>query len=494
MKLKATLSFLLLLVSLHASAIKAHVAHTVFFTPEANGFSPYLDLYWEIEAPSLAFKSVPGNILSYAAQLQVDITLSNDTGVIMQDHFIMQTPAAATQEAAEQQTILDLRRYALSYGKLKADVAFTEVGNPTNRYNYSNSFTVAQPGVCFSSELQLLDTAYRSKLETQFQRNGMQHIPLCVHFIDNQRAALNYYYEIYGLDKVKGIQPYILKTFISKKINENALAKYIRTDTLRDDAVVPKYGSYDISTLGSGNYYLNVSVFDNENNKLAGSSLYFQRANKDLGKNTVDNDTASVSINDTISKTDVATLDLGKTFVGKFSHPQLVAILKMLLPIADDFEKMNIQGFLDKPDEMYTRYFVYNFWLNKDPDKPEKAWEAYADKVREINKMFGGSMLKGYETDRGYTYLKYGKPNERIIITAEQGALPYEIWQYFTVKTQGRDGVFLFYRPDNMVNDYKVLHTTVTGEAKDLNWRMTLYPRGRNQLIDSKAEEYLRNR
>lgn len=490
MKLKASLSFLLLLASLHVSALSAHVSHTVFYSPETKGFSPFLDLYWEIEAPSLAFNGAR----SWSAQIQVDITLSNDTGAFFHDHFVMQTPDAASRDMATQQTILDLRRYAIPFGKIKADITFTEVENETNKYNYSKSFAVESVEGTFTSGLQLLDTAYRSKTETQFQRNGMQHIPLCVSFIDNQRSALNYYFEAYGLDKVNRSQPYVVKTFISKKMNENALAKYIKTDTLPANAVVPKYGSYDISTLASGNYYLNISVFDNENNKLAGSSLFFLRANKKSVQNSNDDDTGSVTINDTISKNDIATLDLGKTFVAKFSHAQLVAILKMLLPIADDFEKRNIQGFLDKPDEMYSRYFIYNFWLNRNMDKPEKLWEEYADRVREVNKMFGGGMLPGYETDRGYTYLKYGKPNERIIMTSEQGALPYEIWQYFTVKTQGRDGIFLFYRPDNMVSDYKVLHTTVTGEAKDMNWRQTLYPRGRSNMIDSKAEQYLRNR
>ena len=82
----------------------------------------------------------------------------------------------------------------------------------------------------------------------------------------------------------------------------------------------------------------------------------------------------------------------------------------------------------------------------------------------------------------------------RVIMEAEEGALPYEVWQYFTVKTQGQDGVFLFYRPGNMVNDYKLLHTTVTTEVKNLNWRLTLYPNGKTGMRESQAELYLRNR
>jgi GWxTD domain-containing protein len=484
----------LLLVSLQVSALSALVGHTVFFSPDSKGFAPYVDLYWEIEASSLAFTMMPGDVPIWSAQIEVNITLSNDTGAFLRDQYIMQTPDAPSREMATGQTILNLRRYELPSGTTTtAEVTFTEVGNVANKYTYKDIIKVESPGVCFSSGLQLLDTAYRSKTESQFQRNGMQHIPLSVPFLDDSRSALNYYFEIYGLDKVQKPQPYVLKTFISKKMNENALLKYIKTDTLPADVIVPKYGSYPIGSLESGNYYLNISVFDNDNNKLAGSSLFFQRANKNA-KETTEVDTTSVSIYDTVAKKDIATLDLAKTFVAKYNHPQLVAIMKMLIPISDEVERQNIQGFLNKPDEMYSRYFVYNFWLNRNPDKPEAEWDKYAEKVREVNKMFGGGTVPGYETDRGYTYLKYGKPNERIIVTAEQGALPYEIWQYFAVKTQGRDGIFLFYKPGSMISDYKVLHTTVTGEARDMNWRNTLYPNGRNSLVDSRAEQYLRNR
>jgi GWxTD domain-containing protein len=492
MKLKASLGFLLLLVSLHAQALSVFVGHNVFFGAKDPGYFPYAELFWEIDPATLSYET---NGAAWFSRIQVEVTMTNDTGIFLKDQFVIQTPSATSQEKATKQPIVDLHRYEITYGKIKAHVTFTEVSNPSNKYTYTENFTVEDKGTAFASGLQLLDTAYASTSKSPFQRNGMQHIPISIPFMDVNRGALNYYFEAYGLDKAQKEKTYVLKTFISKKVNENALLKFIKTDTLQPGAIIPVYGSYDISGLASGNYYLNVSVFDEANNKLAGSSLFFQRANKKSVLQASDSDTSFVDIHDTIAKKDLATLDLGKTFVARYSHAQLKGILKMVLPIADEIEAQNIHNFAEKPDEMYTRYFVYNFWLNRNPDKPEKAWEEYAEKVREVNKMFpGGTGVMGYETDRGYTYLKYGKPNERIIVTTEQGALPYEIWQYFTVKTQGRDGVFLFYRPDNLVDDYKVLHTTVINEAKDLNWRNSLYPNGRSGLVDSKAEEYLRNR
>lgn len=490
MKLRAAISFLLLIASFKVQAMSVLVGHKLFHAPQGGVLSPYTELYWEIDASTISFQNIQN---SWSAGIKVDISLSNDTGIFLQDNFIIETPAAASREAAIRQTILNIRRYKLSNGKIKIALTCTDMQKPANKFSYTDTFTVATQDSSFMSGLQLLDTAYKSNIESPFQRNGMQHIPLSVNFVDDFRNALNYYFEVYGLDKINNEGPLVLKVFISKKLNENALVRFIRTDTLKPGHVLPVYGSFPIEGLGSGNYYLNASVLDAKNNRVANSAVFFQRvANKTVMEKI--KDSLAVKVTDTIAQKDLATFDISKTFISKYTTAQVKAILKMLLPIADAAETQNINGFINRPDDMYSRYFIYNFWLNRNSAKPEKEWEDYAEKVREVNRMFSGSIGPAYESDRGYVYLKYGKPNERVIMEAEEGALPYEVWQYFSVKTQGQDGVFLFYRPGHMTNDYKLLHTTVTAEVKDLNWRQTLYPNGKTGMRESQAELYLRNR
>jgi hypothetical protein len=126
--------------------------------------------------------------------------------------------------------------------------------------------------------------------------------------------------------------------------------------------------------------------------------------------------------------------------------------------------------------------------------KPEEAWSEYAEKVKQANKLFGSSMLNGYENDRGMIYLKYGEPTERIRVENESGALPYEVWQYNSLDN-ATNAVFLFYRPGFVANDYRLLHSTVTGETKNMRWRETLYQGGvSGDANNSKAEQFLGNR
>ena len=167
----------------------------------------------------------------------------------------------------------------------------------------------------------------------------------------------------------------------------------------------------------------------------------------------------------------------------------------MLLPFSDADATNTINGFLKKPDDMYMRYFVYNYFAAINKDNPGKAWKEFSEKIVEVNKLFSTHGTRGYNTDRGFIYLRYGPPTEVITVESEQGSLPYEIWQYNTIMQINHramaNGVFLFYRP-NEVDDFKLLHATVVGEIQNEGWRNYLYTNGGGgNNGNSRAEQYL---
>ncbi len=118
----------------------------------------------------------------------------------------------------------------------------------------------------------------------------------------------------------------------------------------------------------------------------------------------------------------------------------------------------------------------------------------FKEKVKVVNKSFGSSSKPGYETDRGIIQLKYGAPTERIIVNNEDGAYPYEIWQYNNLP-KNPNALFLFYKPGIAVTQYDLLHTTVLGEVRNKQWRNNLYLNGTNaDPLNSKAEFYIGTR
>jgi GWxTD domain-containing protein len=478
-----------LLAPLSVNAVSALVSHATFFQNQnvkTNSLRPILEIYWQIDQNTVYFNEDANK--QWGAAIQTDITLSTDTGIVAQNHYILTTVPAQSKEHARWQNIIDIQRFELPAGKIHIKLQLTDISNASNQFTYVDSLVLpAAAPAPFYSTIQLLDTAVISANEKDaFYKNGKVQVPLSTNFLDDHRDILLYYAELYQTRSVTPSDTLIQRIFISKKPLDHPVAGLQRTDTIKRKAVWPLTGDMNITMLPSGNYYLNAVLEDQARTRLASSSTFFQRIN-----------TVPRVAKDTVRDTSIQKIelfDLSETFVGKYTVAQLRAILKMLQPIATPMEHETIQGFLKKPDETFMRYFVYNFWTARDNSNPKKEWDKYTALVREVNKFFGSSAVPGYETDRGQIYLRYGKPNERIVVNNETGALPYEVWVYNATEKQGSPGTFLFYKPGYMIADFKLLHSTVNGEIRNTAWREFLYMAGGQATATSnfRAEQYLK--
>jgi GWxTD domain-containing protein len=74
-----------------------------------------------------------------------------------------------------------------------------------------------------------------------------------------------------------------------------------------------------------------------------------------------------------------------------------------------------------------------NYWKKKDPD-PETPYNeimyTFFKRVDESNRLYGQRFKEGWETDRGRSYLLYGKPDRQEINRTTINTKPYEIWFY----------------------------------------------------------------
>lgn len=482
-------------------ALEAAFAHAIYYLPDpvhSGKINPYVEVYWQVNPMKIHYntnsaKQIIGRILT-------SVTITNDTGrVIKSDSYIYQTFPCTNVDQLASLNILELKRYFLSTGQFKLEVVLKDLNDSTNVMHYADTVIVdALPAnKALYGSIQLVDTSYVSDARTPFRKHGRQVLPLCENFFDTYRDKLNYYTEVYQLDKVSSVDyPLYQKVFISKKNGKDPILAYQKLDTINGRDVPYVDGSFDISDLPSGNYYLTISLGDRQHNTVASASVFFQRSNKKPPRR----DTAAVknAMPDTAIDA-VNVLDLTKTFLKKYDDAQVKAILKMLLPVSDQSATYTINGFLKNPDALYMRYYIYNYFQALDKDKPERAWKEYSDKVKEANKLYSKGATPGYETTRGFMYLRYGPPSEVVTADHERGSLPYEIWQYDNLKEMtGRwvaNAVILFYKPTEIDPDYRLLHTTIAGEPHNAGWRTFLYTStegGTN--IDSRAEQYIGNR
>jgi GWxTD domain-containing protein len=491
---------LLLLLSNPASAVQALTAHTVFYKKNADSsFGANVVICWQANATSVHFERNKDNMIE--ASLLVALRLSNDTGIVREESFVVKTAPKSSEEEALMQNISDQYEIRMpTEGHYELELVLMQEHYRNEVYEYKDTFTLLplKPQQPFISGIQLIDTVFAATQHTVYSRNGHIELPAVSNYFDEQHNVLRYYAEIYDTAAREHVKlPLILNSYISYRKFAPPVADLERHDTLRGAVFVHR--SFPLQALKSGNYYINMVLTDADRTVLDKRALFFQRFNPHPVEPTPD--TSAVTKVTLGSKEkgdgfeDVNILDLTKTFVGKYTAAQVRAILKMLIIIAEAPERASIDGFLRKPDELYSKYFIYNFWEKRNKKNPEVAWKEYADKVREVNRLFSAGSRQGYETDRGRIYIKYGKPDDRILVPNEQGAMPYEIWQYYAMGKGYGNVVFLFYKSGKSIGNYELLHSTMIGETRNLNWRALLYSNsatGNGAVAkDSQAEQYI---
>lgn len=465
-----------------ATGIEA-AAGFALFQPSQD--STYLDLYWEVFPASLRYKKDSAGRLQTRIHTQIRVTA--DSGVVHEESFYLLTkPFLPQQEAAPR--ILNQVQIPLGKGRFKVELFLAEDGRAGSRFYYQDTLRVAVANPQYST-LELLDTFFESSLPSPFLRHGFQCLPRALNFYDEGQQQVHSYAELYRTNTLPAdVFPLRQLCYISREKQGRDLG-VMQADTIRSPAAALVFrNSLSTASLPTGNYWLNLSLRTAAGVELATASCFFQTINAHpiAGKGIEVLDSAEAR-----TVTEAHLLDLGKTFIAKYNMAQLRAILKMLRPAATGSEAAAINGFLAKPDDLYMRYFIYNHFSLLNPKDPDKAWEAFTNEVREVNRLFGSGGTPGFETDRGIIWLRYGKPDEIVRVPNESGALPYEIWRYNPNSKMHGPGLFLFYSPGSMASDFRLLHSTVLGETQNPDWRVSLYGTGSNgSHLNARAEEY----
>ena len=477
------LALALLCMATRAHSLEAIVSYAVFHKYSPSGTdSAFLEIYWQVNPSSLHYhKNDNGELVT---KIQTVLRLDKDSTAVARERYELNTKPFVPGQAA--QTILDIRRYPVPTGKLSLDIYLGETEFPKQMFHTSLDINIRSANSPHFSTVQLLDTFFVHKGNGAFNKDGYMQLPRTLNFYDEGQRLIHFYAEQYNLDKASG-EGLVQHFFLSKQVGDFAIARFQIIDTITNaNRLQKRHHTFDASTLPSGNYYINSRLKSQDGKVLDTQSVFFQIINKkpDMAP-VVAEDTGKVETTGTY-------FDMSKTFVGKFSMRQLMAILKMISPNADHSEGAIIRSFQKKPDEVYIRYFIYNYFSKNNKAHPEDEWKKFSAYIREINRQFDGGGKMGYETDRGIVYMKYGKPDELVRVPNEAGALPYEIWRYNTVGNTNQRGTFVFYQAGFTVGDFRYLTSNVTGELQNPAWRNVLYSSGNTSGSgNSRAAEYL---
>lgn len=448
--LRSVFLFLFVLIVQQAYALDASISYTTFNASK----SPFIEVHLYLVGSTINFEKIDS-----LSQAEVEVTLIFKAGeeIIKFDKYALKSPL--TKEATD---FVDLKRYTLPNGVYDLEVVINDLKEENNigTYNTGNVVVDYSSDKMEMSDIQLLTSCVKAETESNFTKNGLKMEMAPFSFYNKQLGELIFYTEIYGADKHLK-EDYMISYSIDKITSLKKEKSFIighkrRSAKAIDVFVMP----VDISKLSSGNYDLKIEVRNKNKELLCTKSVMFQRSNPFLEKDFKDE----------------IDFDISKTFVDNFTEHELRYSLKAIAPklVGGDVEVMNIV--LEENDLLTMKNQLFSYWANRNSINPESAYEKYMEVAKAVDNTFEWGLGYGFESDRGYTFMKYGKPTSSIQITDEPDAPPYEIWYYDDFPQTNQTNVrFLFYNPTLAGGHYRLLHSTARGELSNDGWLAVLY-------------------
>ena len=364
-----------------------------------------------------------------------------------------------SKEGCPAKDLIDIKRFSLAPGTYSIEIEANDLLDSLDKVSILQDVVIEQLNQSSAlSDLQLLSMITSKEDETSsLQKSGLYMEPLPFRFYYPALNALYLYLETYDADKLEG-QPYLQYTI--KPLSGDIPSPIITYKKIKKEAVASNVLQLDISTLLTGPYILEASLFDGNKQLQETRKVVFSRFNPKGD---------SLFIN-----SGMLNVDFG--FVKDIPEDSIEYDLRAIAPIVNPLEVDVLNSLIKKGSLKAKQFFLHKFWVGQAGKLAGPAFYSYMKVAKVVDENYRSGFGYGFETDRGYVFLKYGKPDEVITVEDEPSAPPYEIWFYTTFPASHQTNVrFMFYNPTLVRNGFQLLHSTARGEKYNDRWEVILY-------------------
>ncbi|MBR6877821.1 MAG: GWxTD domain-containing protein [Bacteroidales bacterium] len=460
---KSFILFLLLLILTPSGfaqnkAVQSFFSYTTYLVP---GKTPFVENALAYDCSSVVYKQFePGK---YKATVEIQTIFKQGEKVCNYSKIALDSPVV-TDTAKISGAFLDQQRFSLENGEYTLEISVMDLNNSSKTpYKAEQTIVVNMPADHpVVSDILLVDTYNKAKTPSEFTKNGYDLIPRVYAYYLRNNNTLTFYAEAYNSDKYfKDGGQYMVNYYIESYESSKKMKNFNFVKRVDVNPVNVLLNSIDISSLPTGNYYLVVEMRDRTNQLMASNSTFFQRYNPGVE----------------VEVEDLSSVAVQNSFVAEITNiDTLREYIRCLNPRCSEMERDYSNNLVRTNDIKTMQQFFLNFWSTRAPLNPKGAWEEYYAQVKRVNASFSTRTKKGYMSDRGYVYLKYGTPDKINEEPYEPGAFPYEIWHYYEVANQ-RNKHFVFMSRDMVTNDYTLIHSDVVGEVSNYRWQLEIYSR-----------------
>jgi GWxTD domain-containing protein len=451
--------------------IKAYLDCKNFYNPEIGNF---VEIHLQFLAHTLKYVAIESNLQSEVAILY---TIKQADIVVKTDAYRLQSPLMRDSIIED---FYEVRRIALNPGKYTLEISLSDLNAnnpPTTAIQDLEVKDLSNQIAISSIETAEMMFPVKDSLESIFTKSGYEIFPRISNYYPSQSKKIPVYFEVYKNQNDPSNITFGLKQSIVDTKTKTELEAYTRYTKIELSDVLPFIRLIDISKLKSGEYNLEFSIINKENNSIYSSSYFFERFNED--------------------EYDAVLADkivLDPKFQESITDDSLVFYVASLIPISKAAEIRNIMDLLKTKDKENYRKYIQSYWVNTSNGvNTYEAWLKYKKQVLIVQKLFKTNFTDGYETDRGRVYLQFGPPNNVITRENSPSDYPYEIWRYDKIQNFSNKR-FIFYNPDLVNNNYRLLHSDMQGEVQNYRWQQQLAKRNSsNSDIDNPNDGNLKH-
>jgi GWxTD domain-containing protein len=443
------------------SNLNAQVETSILSFRLSDG-SAYSDILIDIPGDQMEIQNRHG-VWSSTAEITVIAEKSGE--IFSVKKTVLDGPQTPDSLVAYTSNHLHLERLLLDKGNYQITIKVE--GSTTTEI--TEDISISLSGAPEVSDIMLVEAYMPSNPNesSDFSRSGYDMMPLVSNVISPFADQLRFYTELYNIHEVVGRDSLFLLvvglTDSEGKMDPNT-TRYLR---LNASEVVPVFEVVPVSIttppISGGMLRIEVKTRD-------GHSICSKECPVDRWKKKDDSGAMMVDFADEWK-------DRGLLYRHLEDH----------LPLASPSQQNTIMGVLKVTEDIsILQGFLEQFWIRRNPENPEESWRNYASEISVVDSVFGGCRSgHGADTDQGYVYLKYGRPNTVVQRHHDTDYYPYEIWHYH--HTSGfTNRRFLFFAPHVVLECFEILHSDMPGEIKNQDWLQMLKSReNRVKVTDS---------
>lgn len=417
----------------------------------------YAEIHLRVESESVQFTTING-----VKQASIEFVLmvkDAQENIAYADKFILNG-----QITSDNIDLITVKRFYINPGLYSIYLLATDLNMPENKLELETPFQVLQNWDGSRGLSDPILVADKIKLpegqESETARFGYLAEPLPYAYADTMHHVIYFMQEVY-LHPSDSLETYFVNYTISEKYKDNLNAKVLLSQYKKLDKRSFQFLILPVSLkeLPSGQYHLTTHLLTKDKQIITSRKHNFFKSNP---------------------LADIALLDIEsedqKNFANKISDEELDYVLKAHVPVVANVQLPTLQTLIRSGSPSKKRKFVNQYWTLRSPANPETSFDQYMEVAKAVDKEYYSNVGYGFQTHRGYIFLKHGKPNNVLSIDNEPDSPPYEIWYYNKIMTTNQTNVrFLFWNESLAHNDYWLLHSTCYGERNNPAWETQLY-------------------